>query len=124
MKGIDLPINAIVIVAIAVLVLVVIAAFFVGVVGPGTGSMNSQNAWNTGCAQARARGCLQADFGVEGEPLPIAGYDPEGDGTANNIMDACEAVYGYTEGIDCRNACCGSPQATSPVTPPAPTTTT
>ncbi len=118
MKGIDLPINAIVIVAIAVLVLVVIAAFFVGVVGPGTGTMNSQSAWNKGCAQATARGCMQADFGLvqDLEPLPIAGYDPDGDHVDNSIRDACRAVYGYTEGNDCRNACCGSPQATTTTT--------
>ncbi|MBI5133609.1 MAG: hypothetical protein HZA83_02750 [Thaumarchaeota archaeon] len=49
MKGISLPVEMIVIVAIAVLVLVVIAAFFTGgVVGP-FGQIELTNAFNKGC---------------------------------------------------------------------------
>jgi len=65
--------------------------------------MNSQKAWNTGCALAAARGCLQASFGINGTPLTI----PEYDGEHNTILDACEAVYGYTDPNECRARCCG-----------------
>ncbi|MCX6819096.1 MAG: hypothetical protein NT129_03815 [Candidatus Aenigmarchaeota archaeon] len=109
MKGMSLPIDVIVVVAIAVLVLVVVAAFFILVVIPDTQKISDQDAWNTGCSQATARGCLLADFGLEPgvNPLPIVGYDPDGDRTPNSILDACFAIYGYTEENDCRNACCG-----------------
>ena len=49
MKGISLPINAIVIVAIAVLVLVVIAAFFSGMLIPSSLEIQRETAVNKAC---------------------------------------------------------------------------
>jgi hypothetical protein len=49
MKGISLPINAIVIVAIAVLVLVVIAAFFSGMLIPSSLEIQRESALNKAC---------------------------------------------------------------------------
>ena len=49
MKGISLPINAIVIVAIAVLVLVVIAAFFSGMLIPSSLEIQRETALNKVC---------------------------------------------------------------------------
>ncbi len=48
-----MPINLIVVIAIAVLVLIVLAAFFSGAFGSSVGSMDRQAALNTACAKLR-----------------------------------------------------------------------
>ncbi len=48
-----MPINLIVIIAIAVLVLVVLAAFFTGALGTGTASINRAAAIDAGCQRLR-----------------------------------------------------------------------
>ena len=114
MKGIELPVNAIVIVAVAVLVLVVLAAFFSGMFGPNVSKVSAQSAWDTGCTMADRRGCLQEDFGWDGTgcypdmALTVAGYDPDGDTLPNSILEACQVVYNTADCQECRNFCCGA----------------
>ena len=48
-KGLSLPINLIVILAIAILVMVVVAAFFVGAVTPGIGGISLDSALGKAC---------------------------------------------------------------------------
>lgn len=109
MKGISLPINAIVVVAVAVLVLVVIAAFFAASAGSGMTTITHQQAWDKGCSQIRAKGCLTADFAAA-TAYEIDNYDIDGDGEPwNTILDACHNVYGTnTDSDQCRTLCCGA----------------
>ncbi len=74
MKGLELPINMIVVVAIAVLVLVVVAAFFAGWIGKGTGDVNLESAFGSGCNTLRTvYNCNYLEFDVNyqkpGSPL-------------------------------------------------------
>ncbi len=78
-KGISLPINMIVILAVAILVLVVISAFFVLQAGGSQRTINDQTAWSSGCATAIARGCPVSAFQSGEDGLYISGYDPNGD---------------------------------------------
>ncbi len=127
-KGISLPINMVVILAIAVLVLVVVAAFFVLQAGGSQQSINDQRAWSEGCALAISRGCNSAEFKEGG--LKIPNYDPDGndqrqrgvsvcltnpeDDTCddNTLLTACRRTQGGAlTSIDCRARCC-APQQT------------
>ncbi len=125
-KGLSLPINLIVILAIAILVMVVVAAFFVMSTGSTFSGISDQQAWNSGCSMAKLRGCIESDFGST-TPLYVDGYDPK----KNDIKDvnghstcsqetisrtdcsddtlrmACEAVVGSTTPTFCRARCCG-----------------
>ena len=136
-KGISLPINMIVILAIAVLVLVVVAAFFVLQVGAGGQTINDQTAWGNGCSTAIARGCSVSAFQSPGEGtdsgLLIARYDPSGNDPKdentksskcfsdsdlhdddkigcrdNTLRTACERTQGVSGAAACRAKCCGS----------------
>jgi hypothetical protein len=51
MKGMELPINMIIIIAIAMLILVIVGAFFSGTFGGTVGSISLENALNQACSQ-------------------------------------------------------------------------
>lgn len=120
----ELPVNAIVIVAIAVLVLVVLAAFFTGFIGRSFGTINHNDAWTRGCSTAKAQGCLVSAFtGTTTSEsalctdsatpcLTITDYDPDGDGRFDSLLTACSHVFGIsvtdaTAPEQCRTKCCG-----------------
>ena len=127
-KGISLPINMVVILAIAVLVLVVVAAFFVLQAGGSQRSINDQVAWGNGCATSISRGCNLADFAPT-TGLKIPNYDPQGnderqqgasvcitnpsddscsDNTLNKACERTQAISGGDTTSLCRAKCCGS----------------
>ena len=96
MKGISLPINMVVIIAVAVIVLLSLAAFFMsGFVQP-TAKMSDTDAWNTGCGMWRMRGCKLADV----DDITILGYDPNGDGKDDSVAVACARAFNYPLGDD------------------------
>jgi hypothetical protein len=110
LKGISLPINAMIVIIITALVLVVIGGYFITGTTTSTRSMSHTDAWNRGCSLAKARGCLQSDFGDEG--VSVEGYDPDGDGRDNSVKSACINFLGpVPSGSDstawCRAQCCG-----------------
>ena len=106
MKGLELPINMIVVVAIAVLVLVVVAAFFAGRLGEGTGSINLEAAFSDGCNRLRATyNCANLEFPINyqesGNPNPttlfsrvcvLKGYSPVISNEPNACTRACGCV--------------------------------
>lgn len=63
MKGIELPINVLVIVAVAVIVLLGIIALFMTMFGPSGAEMQLETAWTRGCSKITANcfGYLEAD---------------------------------------------------------------
>ena len=56
-KGMELPINMIVIIALAVLILVIITAFTTSQVGSGVGSIGLESAFAQSCTIYRNNGC-------------------------------------------------------------------
>lgn len=107
-KGLSLPINLIVILAIAILVMVVIAAMFVMYTGQAGSSLSDSTAWSQGCQTVRQRGCLSTDFtGTTAYKVP--NYRPSGGTTDESILVACQRFFADTtlDGTTCRTKCCG-----------------
>ena len=104
MKGLELPVNTIIIVVVAVMVLVVLAVFFIRMLGPNTTVMDDQSAWVRGCGIIKDGGCQTDDFSLE-----IANYDTDGDGIDDTILTSCHRIFSDTslDAEACREKCCG-----------------
>ena len=74
MRGLELPINMIVVIAIAVLALTVIAAFFTGSIGKGINTFEVEQAWGKACNLAKS--VYSCDGTTD---FNIAGYKITGD---------------------------------------------
>jgi hypothetical protein len=104
-KGIELPINILVIVAIAVIVLLGMVALYFAGWSPFSGSLSYEAVKNTACAELVRTGC--------GDTTQIitTGFDVDGSGTAGDSGDTlqllCETYYGVTSGdqVACRTVC-------------------
>ena len=90
-KGISLPIETMVIIAIVILVLVVIVAFFIGGSGQQLNSIGHDAAIGKGCVILGTQNSCKINGDKESSlrSIQIAGYDPDGDGTSNSLFDAC-----------------------------------
>lgn len=75
MKGLELPINAIVVIAIAVIVMIAIAGFFVSGFWNGVTSINEAEAFSKGCASLKA---LYECKASNVNNVIISGYNPPG----------------------------------------------
>jgi len=117
MKGIELPINILVIIAMAVMVLLGLVAIYMGGFGPGAGEMQKNAAKNQACQELISKGyCGDA---VKTSNVPVSGFDANKDGTMgnDNLKDLCENFYGckYDENdkksfVDCcHKKVCGCP---------------
>lgn len=128
MKGISLPINVIVIVAVAVLVLIVVSAFFVGSVVPGTGAINTEVAYNSGCARlTQVEKCTK-----EPDQIFLSNYNPTGSpelkNTGDTLLTACRLKFNdkamsltaCKQSCGCSTAGGGPTPAAPPAAPPAP----
>lgn len=105
-KGISLPINMIVILAVAIIVMLV-AVSLIFLVFPGTQPMiKDSQAWSRGCMMWQQRGCRGGDM----NNIIIEGYDPDGNNQPNSLADACRRYLNYTNEEDCRRACCIIPE--------------
>jgi|GEM_PF-2084323 len=101
-KGISLPVNAVVIIALAIFVLLMLAALFGGAF-PQTRQTNIATAWSKSCAKLNQYyNCRVADFDT--------GYDIDGDGATDNFLKVCRAYFDdpNLEIEQCRNRCCGT----------------
>ena len=102
MKGISLPVNAVIIIALAVMVLLMLAAFF----GGGVGQMSSasvESAWSQGC------NILKNTYNCDAtEVLNIKTTDITGDGVEDSLLVVCRAKYKDDTLSEywCRNKCC------------------
>jgi len=108
MKGISMPINLIVIIAIAVLVLIVLAAFFTGAIGPGTTTISRAAALQSACT--RLRTVYNCDITTSRWSSIEVPYEKSGDppGAKETLRELCEA-----EGITLESECaitCGCPR--------------
>ncbi len=114
-KGISLPVEMIVIIALAVIVLLAAGAFFIAGWLPGQVSTIDTQAWSNGCGMVKLRGCTSASD----MNLKITNYDPGKDGNDDSVFDACKRAVGGTSTSDCFNLCCNptSPGTNTPSTP-------
>jgi hypothetical protein len=98
-KGIELPINILVVVAVAVIVLLGVVALFFSGWFSGTAPMSIEAAKSQACNIASRQGCAVAD------PTAIAvSY-----GDASTLQEICEIYYQITAGdtVMCLNSVCG-----------------
>lgn len=101
MKALSLPVNMIVIMAVAIVVLLAAVTFFSGVI-PIMGTISDYDALNRGCAIWKERGCEVADI----INIKISGYDPDRKGTAT-LFTACKRVFGSDFSAQkCHIKCC------------------
>ncbi|MBU5678614.1 MAG: hypothetical protein QXJ96_01560 [Candidatus Aenigmatarchaeota archaeon] len=106
LKGISLPVNLIVILAVAIIVLLIAVTFLIPFVfGPGI-YIRDDEAWRRGCMIWQQRGCRAEDI----ENIIIENYDPDGDNKFDNLLVACRRALRYTNPEDCRRACCIIPE--------------
>ena len=108
MRGISLPINAIVIVAIAILVLVVISAFFSGVLIPSTIEIERDNALGKACQSwGTLYNCNEAGFSAKTTMHQDAADDAP---RKYSVKDLCEKIGLYetdlSGDIESYEACC------------------
>ena len=100
----ELPINMIVVVLIAVLVLVTVSVFLVGQLGGGTGAINLESAFTKGCSQLTNPVLQNCDpntaFTVNGYTAP--GKTP---GTPANFFTEICPAKGYGTPTVCARAC-------------------
>ena len=114
MKGVELPINVLVIVAIAIVVLLgLVGLFLAGFLG-GSTTFTVAQAKNNACAQLVQRGCATTST------LDVpAGYDVDGNGvitfnssaTGENLQYFCQQKFGVAANntLACKRNICTCP---------------
>jgi hypothetical protein len=104
LRGVELPINVIVIIILAVLVLLAILALFMGVWTPGESSITLEAAKNNACQMLVSMRCNQPL-----ESISVLDFDADKDGTLNGAGDTllalCQNWYHVDENI-CKNQVC------------------
>lgn len=104
MKGVELPINILVIVAIAVIVLLGLVALYFTGFGPFSQVAGQEAIKNQACAELNPREGCTAD------PATLSiNYDVDGDGIMNDFwQDFANQFYGCTDAA-CAKRICGCP---------------
>jgi hypothetical protein len=128
MKGLELPINVLVIVAIAVIVLLGIVALYLGGWTPFGSSIGVESVKNEACAELVRKGCNIATSSIN-----IPNFDADQDGLSgynsygiaqdigsdtigscgssatgdldDNLYNLCECYYGRTSEVECKRLC-------------------
>jgi hypothetical protein len=122
MKGMELPVNTLIILVIAIIVLIAIIAFFLGVYKPSKESLGLETAKDNACQMLNSLGCKFAPTGIAvstfdadqngevgntGNANGICG-DPAGSG--DNLQMLCKCWYGVSDPTECMNTVCNCPQ--------------
>ncbi|MCK4429540.1 MAG: hypothetical protein KAU95_04135 [Candidatus Aenigmarchaeota archaeon] len=98
-----MPVNTVIIIALAVMVLLMVAAFFFSSTG-NISATNLESAWSNGCHMLKNTYHCNPDKLIE---LKVA--DINGDGSPDALLDICRAKYGSSMSkYMCRNKCCGT----------------
>ncbi len=112
MKGLELPVNIIVIIAIAVLVMVAIGAFFVSGFWKGVSSIDETAAFSAGCGNLRnIYECKASNV----NNVVLAGYSPSGTTNAKCNLGYLCAKKGASDVVQCAKLC-GCPPVYGDVT--------
>ncbi|RLJ02267.1 MAG: hypothetical protein DRP10_01845 [Candidatus Aenigmatarchaeota archaeon] len=103
MKGISLPVNSVIIIALAVMVLLMLAAFF-GIGSSPITSSNVENAWNKGCATLKDA----YDCNPDKVSTINTGIDIDGDKVPDSLLKVCREKFNDPDVTVywCRNKCC------------------
>jgi hypothetical protein len=85
MKGLELPINALVIIVIVIIVLLSVAALFFGVYTPSSSETTLQSATTATCMRVNPIYCdyTQDDYKIIAARMPVYDFDANGDGVLN-----------------------------------------
>jgi hypothetical protein len=124
MKGIELPINALIIIILALIVLLAILGLFYGVWPSSTKSVNIETAKNNACQILISMRCL-----VGPETIHISDFDADEDGVVgdpggwtqgtpcptlatngaigDNLASLCACYYNTDNAQDCKTNVCG-----------------
>lgn len=103
MKGIELPVNALIIIILAVIVLLGLLALYVMVWLPSSGGVALESAKNNGCHMLASLGCVAADTRTI-----TVNYDADGNGEINSLdtlQVLCDRKYFRTTPEACRDFC-------------------
>ncbi len=84
MKGINLPVNSVIIITLAILVLVFLGYMFITGTNPLPQTVKPENAFNIGCKKY---------FETENSPENIPVGDINNDGNQDNLLTACRLYY-------------------------------
>ena len=119
MKGIELPVNALIIITVAIVVLLGIVALWMTSWGGGSQGVTIEAAKAAGCGELMrtGAGCTGVDpatiiYDGTNAHLHVLRFDANGDGIAGAATDTlqalCNRYYGTTTASDCRKVCgCG-----------------
>lgn len=105
MKGMELPINMIVVVAIAVLVLVVTAGFFGGFLTGNINSIELEQAYNSACSQLRnTKNCVARETASIEVQIKVPGETVI---QKTNLLKLCEKLNKGADstGVTCARSC-------------------
>jgi hypothetical protein len=107
-KGIELPINILVIVAIAVIVLLGMVALYFAGWSPFSGSVGVESIKNSACTNyTRNNDCGPTPSSM------VVNYDVNGDGsiilTDDNLQTFADAFYGCGGAVNCVRQLCACP---------------
>ncbi len=104
LKGIALPVNSVIVIALAVMVLLMLAGFFAG----GASNINKaslENAWTNCCNTIQT--VKKCDTNTELSDIN-PGFDINSNGTTEDCEFICEEKFGLTyDSKDCVCACPG-----------------
>ncbi|HLC67598.1 MAG TPA: hypothetical protein VJI12_01825 [archaeon] len=94
-KGMELPINMIVVVLIAVLVLTTVGIFLTRQLGGGASNIDYQQLWGQACTKLRFQNnCVASNFDIT---------DNNGNPTTFSVV--CQKAVGLTEVTPCARQC-------------------
>ena len=100
MKGIELPINILVIVAIAVIVLLGMVALYFAGWTPFSNSLSYQSVKNDACEELVRTGCGDTTA------INLGNFNADDDDTdVDTLQELCENYYNADDQVACRNVC-------------------
>jgi hypothetical protein len=111
-KGITLPVNSVIIIALAIFVLLMLAAFF-GKSGTGLDTATVNNAFNQGCS------LLSSSYNCDYEKVDEVKTSLVIDGQAKSLLDVCRMSFNNPEmsELKCSFACQTCPKRVFPGSP-------
>lgn len=116
MKGIELPINILIIIVIAVIVLIALVAMFYPAFSSGSSTVNLEQAKSQACRSlVEGQKCIVPSGGLVAEitqlkKIMVDNYDVDNDGDINDpaddqLMALCALKYQINTPSDCRKLC-------------------
>jgi len=107
MKGIELPINILIIVAIAVIVLIAVIAMFYPAFNSGSSTVGLETAKTQACRSLVVG--LKCNTTIALNTIRVDNYDVNGNGfvneAADNLDNLCDLKYQTASDSDCRKMC-------------------